>query len=491
MSSTVPLKDASLLHERCYVDGAWVDAEDGRTLPVSNPATGEVVGTVPRMGVNETRRAILAASAALPAWRARTAKDRGSILRRFFDLMMSNQEDLSSIMTAEQGKTRAESRGEIAYAASFIDWFAEEAKRVYGDTIPATSVDRRILVLKEPVGVVAAITPWNFPAAMITRKVGPALAAGCTVVVKPASATPFSALALADLSERAGLPKGVLNVVTGDSGPIGGELTRNPTVRKLSFTGSTAVGKALMAQCAGTMKKVSLELGGNAPFIVFDDADLDLAVSGAIASKYRNSGQTCVCPNRFLVQSGIHDAFAKKLTQSVGALKVGNGFSPDTEQGPLIDENAVRKVEEHIADAVKKGARVLVGGRRHALGHTFFEPTVIVEARRDMALAREETFGPVAPIFRFETESEAIGMANDTEFGLAAYFYTRDLGRAWRVSEGLEYGIVGLNTGLISTEVAPFGGVKESGLGREGSKYGIEDYLSLKYVCIGGISSPA
>jgi len=487
MPTPVPLKDELLLRQRCYVRGAWTEADDGRTIAVTNPATGETLGTVPRLGATETRRAVEAAHAAMPAWRARTAKERAAILRRWFELVMANQEDLATLMTAEQGKPRTESRGEIAYAASFIEWFAEEGKRVYGDTIPGYTADRRILVLKEPVGVVAAITPWNFPAAMITRKIGPALAAGCTVVVKPASSTPFSALALAELGERAGLPAGALNVVTGDSGPIGKELTTNPRVRKVSFTGSTEVGKTLMAQCAGTVKKVSLELGGNAPFIVFDDADLDAAVAGAVASKYRNSGQTCVCTNRFLVQSGVYDAFARKLAQAVDQLKVGNGLMAETQQGPLIDENAVKKVEEHIADAVGKGARVLTGGHRHALGGTFFQPTVLVEATPAMAVAREETFGPVAPLFRFEAEAEAIRMANDTEFGLAAYFFTRDLTRAWRVSEGLEYGMVGLNTGLISTEVAPFGGVKESGMGREGSKYGIEDYLSVKYVCIGGV----
>jgi succinate-semialdehyde dehydrogenase/glutarate-semialdehyde dehydrogenase len=488
MAVTVPLKDELLHRQRCYVKGAWTEADDGRTIAVENPATGEVIGTVPRMSTAEARRAIEAAEAALPAWRARTAKDRAAILRRWFDLMMANQEDLATLMTAEQGKPRTESRGEIAYAASFIEWFGEEGKRVYGDTIPGYTADRRILVLKEPIGVVAAITPWNFPAAMITRKAGAALAAGCTVVVKPASATPFSALALAELGERAGLPPGAFNVITGDSGAIGKELTTNPVVKKVSFTGSTEVGKQLMAQCAGTVKKVSLELGGNAPFIVFDDADVDAAVQGALASKYRNSGQTCVCTNRFLVQAGIHDAFARKLADAVNQLKVGDGLQAETQQGPLIDKAAVKKVEEHIADAVGKGGKVIAGGHRHALGGTFFQPTVIVGARPGMAFAREETFGPVAPIFKFETEAEAVRMANDTEFGLAAYFYTRDLARSWRVSEALEYGMVGLNTGLISTEVAPFGGVKESGMGREGSKYGLDDYLTVKYVCVGGIT---
>jgi succinate-semialdehyde dehydrogenase/glutarate-semialdehyde dehydrogenase len=485
--ATIPLKDEYLLHQKCYIDGAWTDADDGTTIAVTNPATGGPIGSVPRMGAAEARRAVLAASAAWPAWRARTAKERAAILRRWFDLVMANQEDLAILMTAEQGKPLVESRGEIAYAASFIEWFAEEGKRVYGDTIPAQAADKRIVVLKEPIGVVAAITPWNFPAAMITRKAGPALAAGCTVVLKPATATPFSALALAELGERAGLPAGVFNVVTGASGPIGKELTTNPLVRKVTFTGSTAVGKQLMQQCASTVKKVSLELGGNAPFIVFDDADADAAVAGAIASKYRNSGQTCVCTNRFLVQDGIYATFAAKLVEAVGRLKVGDGLRPDTQQGPLIDLAAVQKVEEHLADAVAKGGKVLVGGKRHALGGTFFQPTVVTDATPDMAMAREETFGPVAPLFRFHTEAEAIRLANDTEFGLASYVYTRDLARAWRVSEALEYGMVGLNTGLISTEVAPFGGVKESGLGREGSKYGIEDFLVVKYLCLGGI----
>ena len=484
---TVPLKNEFLLRQRCYVRGAWIDAADGRTITVKNPASGAVIGTVPRMGTEGARAAIQAAQDAMPAWRARTAKERAVILRRWFDLMMANQEDLATLMTAEQGKPMAESRGEIAYSASFIEWFAEEAKRVYGDTIPGHAADKRILVLKEPIGVVAAITPWNFPSAMITRKAGPALAAGCTVVLKPASATPFSALALAELGERAGLPPGVFNVVTGDSAAIGKELTTNPIVRKVTFTVSTEIGKQLMAQCAGTMKKVSLELGGNAPFIVFDDADLDAAVQGVIASKYRNSGQTCVCTNRVLVQAGVYEAFARKLGEAVGKLKVGDGLQAETQQGPLIDEGAVRKVEEHIADAVAKGAKVVTGGARHALGGSFFQPTVLTGATREMMVSREETFGPLAPLYRFETEDEAVQLANDTEFGLASYFYTRDLARAWRVSERLEYGMVGLNTGLISTEVAPFGGVKESGIGREGSKYGIEDYLVVKYVCIGGI----
>ncbi len=487
-TDAVPLRDEYLLRQKCYVNGAWCDADDLGTLPVANPATGRILGTVPRMGAGEARRAVEAASAAWPAWRQRTAKDRAAVLRRWYELVLANQEDLAILMTAEQGKPLAESRGEIAYAASFIEWFSEEGKRIYGDTIPSYSADRRIVVVKEPVGVVAAITPWNFPSAMITRKAGPALAAGCTVVLKPASATPFSALALAELGERAGLPPGVFNVVTGAAGPIGRELTTNPLVRKVTFTGSTEIGRELMQQCASTVKKVSLELGGNAPFVVFDDADLDAAVAGAMASKYRNSGQTCVCTNRFLVQDGVYAAFAAKLAEHVGRLKVGDGLAPDVQQGPLIDAAAVRKVEEHIVDAVAKGGRVLSGGKRHALGGTFFQPTVIADATLDMTVAREETFGPLAPLFRFTTEEEAIRMANDTEFGLAAYFYTRDLGRAWRVAEGLEYGMVGINTGLISTEVAPFGGVKQSGMGREGSKYGIEDYLVTKYLCVAGIA---
>jgi succinate-semialdehyde dehydrogenase / glutarate-semialdehyde dehydrogenase len=488
MAATIPLKDEYLLRQKCYLNGAWTDADDGKTIAVKNPATGEALGTVPRMGEAEARRAVQAAAAAWPGWRRKTAKERSAVLRRWFDLVMANQEDLAVLMTAEQGKPLVESRGEIAYAASFIEWFAEEGRRIYGDTIPQHAADKRIVVLKEPIGVVAAITPWNFPAAMITRKAGPALAAGCTVVLKPATATPFSALALAELGERAGLPPGVFNVITGASGQIGKELTTSPLVRKVTFTGSTEIGKQLMEQCASTVKKVSLELGGNAPFIVFDDADLDAAVSGAIASKYRNTGQTCVCTNRFLVQDGVYAAFAARLAEAVGRLKVGNGLKADVQQGPLIDMKAVAKVEEHIADAVARGGKVIVGGKRHALGGSFFEPTVLTDATPAMALAKEETFGPVAPLFRFHTEEEAIRMANDTPYGLASYFYTRDLARSWRVSEGLEYGIIGVNTGLISTEVAPFGGVKESGIGREGSKYGIEDYLEVKYVCIGGIA---
>jgi succinate-semialdehyde dehydrogenase/glutarate-semialdehyde dehydrogenase len=445
------------------------------------------LGVIPNMGTEETRRAIAAAATALPLWAARTAKDRSVIMRRWFDLMLANQDDLAVLMTAEQGKPLAESKGEIAYAAAFIEWFAEEGKRLYGDVIPGHQADKRILVLRQPVGVVAAITPWNFPSAMITRKAGPALAAGCTMVCKPATQTPYSALALAELSQRAGIPKGVFNVITGSSTAIGGEMTANPKVRKVTFTGSTAVGKKLMAQCAGTVKKLSLELGGNAPFIVFDDADLDAAVQGAIASKYRNTGQTCVCANRLLVQDGVYEEFSGKLATAVGKLRVGDGLQGVTDQGPLIDAKAIAKVEEHIADALSKGARVALGGKRHALGGTFFEPTILTGVTSQMLIAREETFGPIAPLFRFHTEAQAIAMANDTEFGLAAYLYTRDLARSWRVSEAIEYGIVGLNTGIISTEVAPFGGVKESGTGREGSKYGILDYTELKYICVGGV----
>ncbi len=483
------LKDSALFRQQCYLDGQWQDADKSATVDVTNPATQHKLGTVPNMGGAETRRAINAAHAAFPAWAKRTAKERAIILRRWHDLMMANQEDLATLMTAEQGKPLAESRGEIAYAAAFIEWFGEEGKRICGDIIPPHQADKRIVVLRQPVGVVAAITPWNFPAAMITRKAGPALAAGCTFVCKPASQTPYSALAMAELAERAGVPRGVFNVLTGSASEIGGEMTSNPTVRKLTFTGSTAVGKMLMAQCAQTMKKVSLELGGNAPFIVFDDADLDAAVQGAIASKYRNTGQTCVCANRLLVQDGVYDAFAGKLAAAVDKLRVGDGLEGETDQGPLIDDKALAKVEEHVNDAVSKGAKVIAGGKRHAQAGTFYEPTVLTGVTPDMLLAREETFGPVAPLFRFKTEAEALRMANDTEFGLASYFYTRDLGRAWRVSEGLECGIVGLNTGLISTELAPFGGVKESGLGREGSKYGIEDYTDIKYLCIGGIDA--
>jgi succinate-semialdehyde dehydrogenase/glutarate-semialdehyde dehydrogenase len=481
------LNDSSLFRQQCYIDGAWADAAGGGTIPVTNPATGEQLGTIPNMGADETKRAIAAAEQAWPAWRAKTAKERSAVLRRLFDLMMENQDDLAVLMTAEQGKPLAEAKGEVAYAASFIEWFAEEGKRIYGDTIPGHQADKRIVVIREPVGVVAAITPWNFPSAMITRKMGPALAAGCPFVCKPATQTPYSALALAELAERAGVPKGVFNVVTGSASAIGGEMTSNPTVRKLTFTGSTEIGKLLMRQCADTVKKVSMELGGNAPFIVFDDADLDAAVEGAMASKYRNTGQTCVCANRLLVQAGVYDAFTEKLAAAVTGLKVGDGLKGETQQGPLIDMKAVEKVEEHIADATSKGASIVTGGKRHALGGTFFEPTILANVTPEMAVAREETFGPVAPVFKFETEAQAISMANATEFGLAAYFYSRDLGRVWRVAEAVEYGIVGINTGIISTEVAPFGGVKESGVGREGSKYGIEDYLEIKYLCMGGI----
>jgi len=483
----VKLADTKLFRQQAYIAGQWSDADSGDTIAVNNPATDDTLGTVPKMGAAETRRAIDAAAAAYPEWRAKTGKERAGILRRWFELMMENQDDLGVLMTAEQGKPLAEAKGEVAYAASFIEWFGEEAKRVYGDTIPSHAADKRIVVLKEPIGVTAAITPWNFPAAMITRKAGAALAAGCPMVIKPASQTPFSALALAELGERAGIPAGVLSVLTGSAAEIGGEMTGNPTVRKLSFTGSTEIGKKLMAQSAGTMKKLSLELGGNAPFIVFDDADLDAAVEGAIASKYRNTGQTCVCANRLLVQDGVYDAFAEKLGEAVAKLRVGNGLEGETEQGPLIDMAAVEKVEEHVADALGKGARLVMGGARHALGGTFYEPTVLADVTPAMLVSKEETFGPLAPLYRFKTDDEALAMANDTEFGLASYFYSRDIGRIWRVSEGLEYGIVGINTGLISTEVAPFGGIKESGLGREGSKYGIEDYLEIKYLCVGGI----
>lgn len=482
------LKDSKLLRQEAYVNGQWITADDGKTVAIANPANGRIVGHVPVMGAVESRRAIDAAAAALPAWARRTAKERAVILRKFADLMSANADDLAIIMTSEQGKPLAEARGEVAYAASFLEWFAEEGKRVYGDIVPTFRGDARVLVLRQPVGVAAAITPWNFPAAMITRKLGPALAAGCTFVSKPAPQTPFSALALAELGERAGLPAGVFNVVTGDAEAIGGELTSSSKVRKLSFTGSTAVGKKLIAQCASTVKKVSMELGGNAPFIVFDDADLDAAVQGAIASKYRNTGQTCVCANRLYVQDGVYEEFAARLGKAVAALRVGDGLEGPTEQGPLIDARALAKVEAHIADAVSLGARVALGGKRHALGGNFFEPTILLDVTASMRIAREETFGPVAPLFRFRDEAEVIERANDTEFGLAAYFYTRDLARSWRVQEALEYGIVGVNTGLISTEVAPFGGVKESGLGREGSRHGIDDYTEMKYVCVGGLA---
>jgi len=483
----VALSDEKLFRQACYIDGAWVSAASGATINVDNPATGEIIGTVPKLGASEARRAIEAADRALSAWRRKTAKERAAILRRWYELMLQHQDDLARLMTIEQGKPLTESRGEVVYAAGFLEWFGEEAKRVYGDTIPGHQPDKRIVVIKQPIGVVACITPWNFPLAMITRKAGPAIASGCTVVLKPASQTPFSALALAELGERAGIPKGVFSVVTGSATEIGGELTANPIVRKLSFTGSTSVGKLLMEQCAGTVKKVSLELGGNAPFIVFDDADLDAAVEGAIASKYRNTGQTCVCANRLYVQDGVYDAFSTKLSDAVKKLKPANGLEAGATQGPLIDDKAVAKVEEHLADALAHGAKVIAGGHRHPLGGRFFEPTVLTGVTQSMLIAHEETFGPVAPLFRFKTDEEALALANDTEFGLAAYFYARDIGRVWRAAEGIESGIIGINTGLISTEVAPFGGVKESGLGREGSKYGIEEFLEIKYLCFGGI----
>jgi succinate-semialdehyde dehydrogenase/glutarate-semialdehyde dehydrogenase len=484
---TRQLRNPELFREACYIDGEWTTVDGGQAIQVDNPATGEIIGSVPKLGRADTRRAIDAAAAALPDWRIRTAKERANVLRLWFDMIMANQEDLATLMTLEQGKPLSESRTEVAYGAAFIEWFAEEGKRTYGDIIPSHARDKRIVVVKEPIGVVGCITPWNFPVAMIARKVGPALAAGCTVVAKPASQTPFSALALAVLAERAGVPKGAFNVVTGSATDIGGELTSNPIVRKISFTGSTEIGKVLMAQCATTVKKVSLELGGNAPFIVFDDAELDAAVEGAIVSKYRNTGQTCVCANRFLVQASVYEEFARRLARAAGDLKVGSGLDAGVTQGPLIDMAAVEKVESHIADAVSKGATVIQGGHRDSAGGRFFEPTVITGATEDMALAHEETFGPVAPLFRFDTESEAVRLANNTQYGLAAYFYGRDIGRIWRVAEALEYGIVGINTGLISTEVAPFGGMKESGIGREGSKYGIEEYLETKYMCVGGI----
>ena len=481
------LNDPALLRQQCHIGGDWQDAASGERFDVTDPASGAVIASVPLAGADETRQAIAAAEQALPAWRAKTAAERARILRNWFNLLLTHQDDLARIMTLEQGKPLAEAKGEIAYAAAYIEWFAEEGKRAYGEVIPSPFADRRLLVVKQPVGVCAAITPWNFPAAMITRKVAPALAAGCTMVLKPAELTPLSALALAELATRAGIPAGVFNVVTGNPRAIGGELTSSPIVRKLSFTGSTEVGRLLMAQCAPTIKKLSLELGGNAPFIVFDDADLDAAVAGAIASKYRNTGQTCVCSNRFLVQAGVYDAFAQKLAVAVAALKVGQGFEADVTQGPLINEAAVSKVEHLVSDALAKGAQVVAGGKRHARGGLWYEPTVMTGLTPDMALARQEIFGPVAGLFRFEDEAQAVAMANDTEFGLAAYFYTRDNARIWRVSEALEYGMVGINTGLISTEVAPFGGVKNSGLGREGSRHGLDDYLELKYLAMGGL----
>ena len=485
--SAPTLRDPDLLRTRCLVGNQWIDADSGKTIEVRNPATGQLVATVPRLGKAETIRAITAAEAALPAWRARTAEDRARLLRRWFDLMMTHQEDLAVLMTTEQGKPLAESSGEIAYAASFIEWFAEEGKRVYGEVIPSPWPDRQIVTIRQPVGVCAAITPWNFPAAMITRKAGPALAAGCTMIIKPASQTPLSALAMAWLARQAGIPDGVLSVITGSASEIGETLTASPIVRKLTFTGSTDVGRVLATQCAPTLKRMSLELGGNAPFIVFDDADLDAAVEGAIASKYRNTGQTCVCANRLLVQSGVHDAFAEKLGAAVAKLKVGNGLDDGVSQGPLIDDKALAKVEELLADATHQGARIVTGGKRHVLGGTFFEPTIIAHVDSRMRLAEEEIFGPVAPLFRFETEEEAVQLANATEFGLAAYFYSRDIGRVWRVAAALETGMVGINTGIISTAVAPFGGVKQSGLGREGSRIGIDEYIDVKYLCMGGL----
>lgn len=483
----VHLKDPGLFREQCYVDGEWIDADSGARLEVTDPATGRVIGTVPKLGVDETRRAIDAANRAFPAWRAKTAKERAAILRRWYELMLQNADDLAYIMTREQGKPLAEAKGEISYGASFVEWFAEEAKRVYGDIIPQTVPSRRILVLKQPVGVCAAITPWNFPNAMITRKCAPGLAVGCTIVAKPASATPFSALALAVLAERAGMPKGVFNVLTGSAAVIGDELCASKLVRKLSFTGSTETGKLLLRKCADTVKRVSMELGGHAPFIVFDDADLDAAVQGAILCKFRNAGQTCVCTNRIYVQSKVFDAFAEKLAAEVRKLRVGPGTEPGVVIGPLIDDAAVRKVEDHVEDALQHGASVVTGGRRHPLGGRFFEPTVLANCNAAMKIAHEETFGPVAPLFRFDTEEEVIAMANDSDVGLAGYFYARDLGRVFRVAEALEVGLVGVNDGVISVEVAPFGGVKESGLGREGSKYGIDEYVEIKYVSLGGI----
>ncbi|MCC7327119.1 MAG: NAD-dependent succinate-semialdehyde dehydrogenase [Burkholderiales bacterium] len=490
LEHTVPtLKDPALLRTQCYIDGGWSDADDGATQTVVNPATGRTIGTAPVCGAAETRRAIAAADRAWPAWRDMLAKDRSSLVRRWYELMLAHADDLALILTTEQGKPLAEAHGEIAIGAAYVEWFAEEGKRIYGDVIPTIGNDRRLVVVKQPVGVCAAITPWNFPSSMITRKVAPALAAGCTVVIKPAEATPYSALALAELAHRAGFPPGVLNIVIGRAAKIGGEMCANPTVRKLSFTGSTEVGRLLMQQVAPTIKKLSLELGGNAPFVVFDDADLDAAAEGAIVSKYRNAGQTCVCANRLFVQDGVYDAFAAKLAQRVKALKVGPGTEASVTQGPLINAAAVAKVEEHVTDATSRGAKIALGGKRHALGGNFYEPTVLTDVTPDMKIFSEETFGPVAPLIRFRDDAEAVRLANDTEFGLASYFYSRDIGRAWRVAEQLETGMVGVNTGLITTQVAPFGGVKESGFGREGSKYGIDEYVEVKYICFGGIDT--
>ena len=481
------INDLNLFREQCYLDGQWATADSGATFDVFNPADGSKLGEVPLMGQAETARAIDAAAAALPSWSSKTAKERSSVLRRWYELILENQQDLATIMTAEMGKPLAEALGEIVYGASFIEWFAEESKRIYGDTIPTPSIDRRIVVIKQPVGVVASITPWNFPNAMITRKCSPALAAGCSIAIKPAEDAPFSALALAELAERAGIPKGVINVVTGVPVEIGEEMTSNPKVRKLSFTGSTPVGKLLMKQCAATVKKVSMELGGNAPFIVFEDADIDAAVAGAMASKFRNTGQTCVCANRFLVQDAIYEDFTKKLTDAVGKLNVGSGLVNNTTQGPLINKSALEKVEALVNDAINKGAKVVLGGKRSDLGYTFYEPTIMTNIDTSMHMASEEIFGPVAALYRFKSEEEALTMANDTPFGLAAYFYSRDISRVWRVSEALEYGMIGVNAGTISSEVAPFGGIKESGVGREGSKYGIEEFLEVKYMCFGGL----
>lgn len=476
-----------LFKQQSYIDGQWQDADSGKTVDVTNPATAEKLGTIPYMGEAETRRAIEASAKAQKQWAAKSAKERANIMRAWYELIMANQDDLARIMTLEQGKPLAEARGEIAYGASYIEWYAEEGKRAYGDVIPGPAADRRILVTKEPVGVCAAITPWNFPSSMITRKAGAALAAGCSIVVKPATQTPYSALALCVLAEEAGIPAGLFSVLTGSAADIAGEMTSNPIVRKVSFTGSTEIGRQLMAQCADQIKKVSLELGGNAPFIVFDDADLDAAVEGALASKYRNAGQTCVCANRIYVQDAIYDAFAEKFVAAVKKIKVGNGTDEHVTQGPLIDDKAVEKVQEHIDDAVSKGAKVATGGQTHSLGGLFFEPTVVTEVTSDMKVAKEETFGPLAPLFRFKEEDEVIRMANDTEYGLAAYFYSRDIGRVWRVSEGLDYGMVAVNSGILSNEAAPFGGIKQSGIGREGAKYGLDDYMEIKYILMGGI----